>query len=301
VLAAQGLVAVLVLAFVARAIAANWANFRAVDIAISPRPAWLALSTLMVVAVSVLQIQSWRQLLAGWGQTLRFATAARIWFLANLGRYVPGKVWSVAGMVVLAREAGVEPWAATASAFAVQALGLGTAVALVGAATPTAASPVRLGIAALAAAGTITLLASERAVAWLGRMAGAATPWRPLPIGAILASALLTFLGWVGYGLAFWLLARGLGLPATLSLPVAAGVFAVGYILGLLALFAPGGIGVREGVFIALLTPALGAGGALVLSLASRLQLTAIEAALGAGALLIGHRAKEDSGEPTRR
>jgi len=284
---AQAIVAIAVFGFVARAIAANWATFQVLDLAIGIQPAWLALSTLVVVAVSALQIQSWRCLLAGWGETLSPGTAARIWFLANLGRYVPGKVWSVAGMVVLARDAGVDGWVATASAFAVQALGLGTAVAVVAVATPDAASPVRLALAALAAAATIALLASERAAAALRRAVGTGTAWRPLPLGTVLTSAFLTFAGWVGYGLAFWFLGRGLSLSPALSPAVAAGVFALGYILGLLALFAPGGIGVREGVFVALLTPILGAGGALALSLGSRLQLTAIEGALGAGALLV--------------
>src|SRR5438093_10890795 len=85
--------------------------------------------------------------------------------------------------------------------------------------------------------------------------------------------------GWLAYGLAFWLLARGLGLPPTLPLATATGVFALGYILGLLALFAPGGVGVRELVFIGLLTPALGSGGAVALSVGSRVRLTLTEAA----------------------
>src|SRR2546430_12995204 len=37
----------------------------------------------------------------------------------------PGKVWSVAGLIVLAQRAGVESWAAGASAFAIQAVGIG--------------------------------------------------------------------------------------------------------------------------------------------------------------------------------
>jgi uncharacterized membrane protein YbhN (UPF0104 family) len=73
----------------------------------------------------------------------------------------------------------------------------------------------------------------------------------------------------------------------------ATGVFALGYVLGLLALFAPGGIGVREVLFIGLLTPFVGSGGAIALTVASRLQLTLTEAAAGLGALFIGkHKEK---------
>lgn len=283
-------VALVVVTMVGRSVVENSDRFRSLDLAVAIKPGWVALSLLSLVLVSALQIESWRRILAGWAQSLPFAAAARIWFLANLGRYVPGKVWSVAGMVVLAQHAGVQSWAAAASAVAVQALGLGTAVVLVAAATPRADSPLRLGLAALAALATIALLAWKGSLQTLGRLVGAAEEWRALPVGAVLVGSALTLLSWVAYGVAFWLLGLGLGLPGKLPLPTAAGVFALGYIVGLLALLVPGGLGVRELVYIGLLTPYLGSGGAVALSLASRLELTLTEAAAGLGALLLGGR-----------
>jgi len=106
-------------------------------------------------------------------------------------------------------------------------------------------------------------------------------------------------LSWVTYGVAFWLLARGLGLAGALPVATAAGVFALGYILGLLALFAPGGVGVREVVIIGLLTPTLGAGGAVALSVASRALLTLCEAVAPLGVLLITGKTKGDLGVRT--
>jgi hypothetical protein len=289
-LAVQLVVVAVVLALVARTVASNWSSYRNLDFALALRPGWLLLSLASLALVSALQIESWRRILAGWAQPLRFLAGARIWFLANLGRYVPGKVWSVAGMVVLAEQEGVQRWAAAASAVAVQAVGLGTAAALVAAATPHAASPLRLAGAAIVALGTVGLLAWKGALARLGRMVGATAEWRALPAGAVVAGSTLTLLSWCVYGFAFWSLGRGLGLPPALPLADAAGVFALGYILGLLALFVPGGIGVREGVFYVLLTPYLGSGGALALSVASRLELTVTEAVAGLGALALGGR-----------
>ena len=54
----------------------------------------------MVFLTYAMQIESWRRILAGWGQHLAFGPAARTWSVANLGRYVPGKVWSVAGLEI---------------------------------------------------------------------------------------------------------------------------------------------------------------------------------------------------------
>ncbi len=295
----RAVVLVAVLVFVAQALARNWASLRTARFDLTLRPGWLAASLLSLVVVSALQIESWRRLLAGWSQSLSCLAAARIWFLANLGRYVPGKVWSVAGLVVLARGEGVQPWAAAASAVAVQALGLGTAAAVVAATVPGAASGLRLAVAAVLSVGTIALLVWPWAVARLARLADA-TEWRALPAGTVLLGAALTALSWVAYGGAFWLLARGLGLSGGLPLATAVGVFALGYVLGLLALFAPGGIGVREFVLGGLLAPLLGLGGAAALTVASRLQLTLVEAAAGLGALFIGKRKERDARDAVR-
>ncbi|MGH7547097.1 MAG: lysylphosphatidylglycerol synthase domain-containing protein [Gemmatimonadales bacterium] len=294
-IAVAGVVAVLVW----RAIARNWDEFRSLHVALALRPGWIALSTLAVLATYAVQIASWRRILAGWDQHLSYSRAARIWLLVNLGRYVPGKVWTVAGLIVLAQRAGVDAWAAGASAFAVQAVGLGTAVAVVAAATPGAESPLRLAAAASVAVATIAFLAWERGARWLAGLAGGGEGFKPLPLTAVAESAVLTLASWVTYGLAFWLLARGLGLQSSLPLPTAAGVFALGYLLGLLALFVPGGVGVREIVFIGLLAPALGSGGAIALSVASRVLLTLCEAAAPLGMLLISGRTKEDLGVRT--
>ncbi|HET7040043.1 MAG TPA: lysylphosphatidylglycerol synthase domain-containing protein [Gemmatimonadales bacterium] len=277
--AIQAAATVVVGLLVWRALARHWDDFRSVELEVTLRPGWVALAAAAVFVTYALQIQSWRYLLDGWRQSLSYGRAARIWLVVNLGRYVPGKIWSVAGLIVLAQEAGVAPWAAAASTVAVQALGVGTAVGVVAAVTPGAASPARLAAALLAALGLIVILGSAKAARWIGRMAGTQQQLQPLPLAAAARAAALTLAAWLVYGLAFWLLARGLGLPGAFPLPLAVGVFALGYVLGLLALLAPGGVGVRELAFVGLLTPSLGGGGAIALSVASRLLLTATEVA----------------------
>jgi len=297
--ALQVVIAAVVARMVWAAIVRNWSEFRSLHVSLDIRPGWIALSVLAVFATYAIQIASWRRVLAGWDQRLAYGRAARIWLLVNLGRYVPGKVWSVAGLVVLAQRAGVDAWAAGASAVAMQAIGLGTAVAVVAAATPAAESPLRLGLAALAALGTIGFLTWTRGSRWLATVVGLAEQFRPLPPASVAESAGLSLISWMTYGVAFWLLALGLGLPTTLPITTATGVFALGYILGLLALFAPGGVGVRELVFIGLLTPALGSGGAVALTVGSRVLLTLCEGVAPLGVVLITGRSKEDVGVRT--
>src|SRR2546427_5690105 len=121
-------------------------------------------------------------MLAGWGRRLPYTAAARAWTLSNLGRYIPGKVWSVAGLVVLAERAGVRRSAAAVSAFAMQAVVLGPGVMLVAIATPHAPSPILLGGAVVAALGVIGVLAWPRGARRLRPPPGlkGAPPPRPL-------------------------------------------------------------------------------------------------------------------------
>jgi len=291
--AIQGLVTLAVVGFVVRSIARNWSEFRSLHVTLAIAPAWIAGSVVLVFLTYVMQIESWRRILAGWGQHIAFGPAARTWSVANLGRYVPGKVWSVAGLVVLAQRAGVAPGPAAASAFVVQAVTLGSAVAVVAAVAPGSAPPLRLALAGLAALATILVLVWRPTALWLGRLVNSIAPLEPLAPSAVLAGTVLTVLSWGTYGAALWMLARGLIPDAPLPLTTAIGAFTLGYILGLLALFAPGGVGVRELVLVGLLAPSLGSGGAVAVSLASRVLLTLTEAAAALLTLPLRHRSQE--------
>jgi len=121
----------------------------------------------------------------------------------------------------------------------------------------------------------------------------ALAPWSHSPCSAVFAGTILTVLSWGTYGAALWMLARGVLPNAPLPLTTAIGAFTLGYILGLLALFAPGGVGVRELVLVGLLAPFLGSGGAVAVSVASRVLLTLTEAAAALLTLPLRHRPQE--------
>jgi hypothetical protein len=50
-------------------------------------------------------IEAWRRVVLSMGEKLAFFQAARIWFLASLGKYVPGKVWVIVLRVAILRGA----------------------------------------------------------------------------------------------------------------------------------------------------------------------------------------------------
>lgn len=264
----------------------NWSQLTAAGLHLSFRPAPIALAIAMVLGTYGILIESWRRVLAGWDQKLPFRRAARIWALSNLGRYLPGKIWTIAGMAALAQQAGVAPWAATGSAIILQALAVGTAAALVAATAPAAASGLTLVLAVVLAAGTVVAVSWPpvahrlfRLSARLGTGTATAPPLRP---EAVLLGTVATCAAWVAYGIALKLWAAGTLVGAGEGLPVstAVGAFTASYVIGLLALFAPGGILVREGVMFTLLQGPLGPSDALALAIGSRILLTFTEIGL---------------------
>jgi uncharacterized membrane protein YbhN (UPF0104 family) len=288
----------------------NWGELKALDVSLHPRPLWIAAAALTVWLTYALLIEAWRRILLGWNQQLQFVQAVPIWCLSNLGRYLPGKVWSIAGLAVLAQRIGVAGWAAAGSALAMQALAVGTGALVVALWAPVAAdtspeapvarllSPVLLVLAILVAFAAVAALVWKPLSRMVTQVAGPRLELRPLPLTTALTAATVTFVSWLAYGVAFWLLAHGLFDTAQLTLQVSVGVFAAGYVVGLLALFAPGGVGMRELVFIALLGPVMRYDVALALAVASRLLLTATE--IGAALVALGlKRKKEVFGEPS--
>ena len=106
-IALQVALVAIVAVFIWRSLSENWDEFSAIEFEFHFRPEWILLSAFVVWSTYAIQIASWRTILAGWQQRIGYRDAARAWCLANLGRYVPGKLWSIAGLVVLAQRAGV--------------------------------------------------------------------------------------------------------------------------------------------------------------------------------------------------
>ena len=275
---------VLLVGLAARSIILNWQSLRTQPLDWHLSPGWIAASVLVVFAAYAVLIEAWRRVVLSMGERLPFGAAARIWFLASLGKYIPGKVWAVAGAAVLAQRAGVDPAVAVAGALMLQALALASGAAVVAVTAPDTFQaagpdvvPLVLALVLLSFVG-VAVLASQPLLDRLSRLLPRSLP----PLRAIRPRMLaLAFAGnlcaWVGYGSALLLLARGVLPDVTLSLPQSIGVFTCSYLVGFIALFAPGGLGPRESVFLLILASDIGLKPAAGLALASRLLLTGTE------------------------
>jgi hypothetical protein len=277
--AGAGLVALAV-----RSIVLNWHTLRAQPIEWQISAGWIAASVLAVFASYAVLIEAWRRVVLSMGQRLNFPIAARIWFLASLGKYVPGKVWAIAGAAVLAQRAGVDPAAAVAGAMVLQALAVASGAAVVAVTARDAlqvvgpdAVPIAGVFCALSLAG-VAVLASQPLLDRVGNVLPGSWPrLRAVPPAMLVTAFAANVIAWAGYGFALLLLTRGFLPGVVLSFPQAVGVFTCSYLVGFIALFAPGGLGPRESLFLLMLAGDIGLKPAAALALASRLLLTATE------------------------
>jgi hypothetical protein len=290
---AQWAAGIAIVVIAARQLLAGWSDVAARPLVWQVRPALLVVSAASIWLMYAVLIQAWRVMLAGWGDRLGAREAARIWTVSSLGKYIPGKVWALAGMAVMAQRAGVRPWAATASAVMLQALAIGTGAAVVGVSGSAALRAeypwvgIVLPLLVVGSAAGMALLLWPAFVRRLFALARIELPGAASPgVAPVLYGVAANILAWCGYGVAFWLLGRGLLELPGLSVGRAIAAFAASYIAGLLFLPAPGGIGVRESVVILMLTGAVGPASASALAVASRVLLTLTEFGAAAPFLL---------------
>ena len=262
----------------------------------------------VVVATYLILVEAWRATLRVWSESLPFGTSARIWFVSNLGKYIPGKVWQIAAMGAMAQKSGVSAAAAIGSSlvvnlvsiiagFAVIAL---TAAGKVGAAVSQSSNAqgdtAELVVIAIAVLGGVGLLLTPVVVPRLamlaGRISGRAIAIPRVPARAIWVASASTIASWLLYGIAFSLFAHGVSPRATGNASSYIAVYTGSYLAGYLALFVPGGVGVREAVLV-LAMPRFNlasAADAAVIAITSRLWLTVLEILPG---LLLLRRRKE--------
>ena len=257
-LAASALVVAVILFFLLRVLYGNWAQISQYDWSFN-----LPLLLLSYVALAgsyFVDIGVWWQTIKRMGERIPYLRALRLYFAASLAKYIPGTIWQFLGWFYLAQREGVSKIAAGTSVLLTQALS-----ALAGA---------MLAMAAFAALGSTNLVKQLLPMLLIFPVAivllqprviksvmnhGLRYMKRPpvefdLRFRDLVAIFLMYLFSYVLWGLALFLFTNSLThLPVTNFIPFL-GVFPAAYALGLLAPFAPAGIGVREATLTYLLS-----------------------------------------------
>lgn len=255
-------------------------------------PASIVLS-LVAVAVGVgFGTLSWIIILNGLGARVPLLRGAQILLVGQLGKYVPGSVWSYVMQMELGRQYGVARPRVLITSLYAAGVGVVASLILGSLALPLLINehPQLLWLYLLLPIGLVclhpkvmTLLASfvlrvfrrpplDHQVSF-GTVAGA--------LGAALAS-------YFCYGIHLFLLVNSLVDPDFSNFILITGAMAIGFTVGLVAFLLPSGLGAREAVLIGALTILLTLPEAVAMTVISRAMFTLTDlAAAGAAAIAV--------------
>jgi uncharacterized membrane protein YbhN (UPF0104 family) len=257
------IVAITMLIFwtMARPLVEKWPEVRT---RIAQVPVWrfVVASGLFAFFLFAFRAMSWRRMLKAFGHKLPPAVVTRIWATSELARYLPGSVWQVIGRVYLIRPYGVSGSVCSTTqvlelcVFLLANVLVAVACLLWFAAKlePTARPWL---YTAMALVPLMSFLLHPKVFYGitnrvLGRLG------KPKIVQRLRGRSLVHLLGWLILGLlvqsagVYLITAPALGLKPDWWWYVA-GAYCLAWIAGFLAFWAPGGLGVRELVFVATL------------------------------------------------
>jgi glycosyltransferase 2 family protein len=242
---------------------------------------------------------SWRAGLTDLGAPLPLTGGMRVFFLGQLGKYLPGSIWPAVTQMRLGRDYQVPQRASGAAVvvFMLMVVGTGLLVGLpvVPLLGDDAADEYHwlllvLPLAMLLAAPPVL----NRVIAQVLRVARRPAMPSRLSAGGILRVAGWSIVAWLLYGLQVFVLARQLGAEGGwLLLLQCTGAFAVAFASGPLLLVVPAGAGVREAALLLLLGPTITAPRAAVVAVVSRLLFIVGDLAWAGAAALAARRARQ--------
>jgi uncharacterized membrane protein YbhN (UPF0104 family) len=241
--------------FVARRLVDDWPEARkAIE---SASLGWLVVAVALAASGMIAIAVGWVAVLERLGHPHARARVVRWYFAGEIGKYVPGGVWPVVGRAELARRGGLP----RAAAYTSVGLSLGL---LYLAAAVLACVLLPFGLDAGGPVLLVLLLAPvglgclHPAVTRQAESLAARVRHRPVDVdvpafGAAVGLVARYLPAWLLIGGATWAVARALDPDA----PLARVLFAttVSWLAGFVAVPVPGGVGVREAVFVGLTGP----------------------------------------------
>lgn len=289
----QGLGTLLILAVLGYALYRSRAQFQQASFSLDY---WLlALSFFLWLGSYLLFALGWNLVLKSLGDNVGWWRASRVWFLSQGLKYIPGSVVYALGRVYMAQEEGVRGMPAALGLAMESLLALATALLVFLALFP-------LGLWAdlpfpVIGAALVALVATAVSLPLvLGRLSDL---WPKMGKVSLNYKALALLFGfylliWLVIGLACYFSFRSLGQGFSLGPLQVLGLYSLSWAAGFVAIFAPGGVGVREGALILLLSgfiplPVAASGAAVI-----RVQTLVVEGLLALVAMKAWPGSKPD-------
>jgi hypothetical protein len=283
----QWLFVIFIFLFLGKMVWENWSQVQGA--AFSFRIIPLVLSTLISILSYIIQIWAWYLITLRLEIALPFKETVASWFYSQLGKYLPGKVWLLLSRFYFYESKGKSKKAITVALY-FETITMVMAAGLV-------------SLMSLLLSWEIHSFYPEKSYRWLILLISIAFLFLHPKVLEKTINSVLTFLkkepiaismsypdilwvlgvclcSWAIGGIGFYLFVDSVFAVSSSHILFLTGALAISSTLGLLALFAPSGLGVREGVLVFLLSSIMPVSVAVVLSLLTRLWMTLIEIGL---------------------
>jgi glycosyltransferase 2 family protein len=270
--------------YVFKSISSNLDEIKSIDFR-HYDPLYIFIGVVIMFVAMIYPVFVWKYLISSLGDRINTLSALKVWFISNLGRYVPGKMLQLAGLVYYANREGVSKGHAVQSVLYSQitANGLGLFMGL--------------GLLLLKTTGddfpnifhiTTILIAVFILVLWFPSFFLRSSNFvlakmkkdkleQTLENKKYMVYLALQIINWMLMSLSFVLLVKSYAPLSVSEHPEVLFILPLSWTVGLLALFAPGGIGVREGTMTFWLKNYIPLEYALVLPWIYRILITVIE------------------------
>jgi hypothetical protein len=254
-----------------------WRDLEGLDLRdVTLRPGWLVLSGVLYFLALGSSAIFWYRLLWLFQQRPPVLRAIRAYYIALMGKYLPGKAWALLmrGSLVRGPEVRLGVGIITSFYEVLTTMAAGALLAAVlfavqpPAATDLVLHPVFVGVLLLAILGVPLLpWVFNRLVQRMAKRFQNVESFRlpRLRMGTLLEGLAITGIGWVLFGIGLWSAMQAfVPGPHPLTLTVLAryvAIMGLAYVAGFLVLVVPSGVGVREYVLLRYLVPELAANG----------------------------------------
>jgi len=283
---AQVILILLIFYFLIKGLVSNWNQVKGFNWQFDW--ALLILSFVLQMMALFWLVKIWERMLRHTGSSVSYLKLFKVWFFTNLGKYLPGKVWQFLGMIYMLEKEGVPKKNSFSTGVLAQAFsvisGLFISVLFLGANLYSqffSANPGLMAGFVVVSLAILMLLCYPKVlekIVNLGlRILKKEKITLDLSVKDVIIYLLFYSLSWLLFGLAFLIFVKAMTQADFNMYPILTGAFAFSLNIGFLALFTPGGIGVREGILVFLLSSLFPLPVSTLISLLSRLWITAGE------------------------
>ncbi len=290
--------------FLGRMVWSHWNQVKDTPFTLRPFP--LVLSTLIFAFSYFIQIWAWYLITLRLEIPLSASETLESWFYSQLGKYLPGKIWLLLSRFYFYESKGKSKKNISVALYLEMVTMIAAAVVIFLVVLILHREMGLLnswggygGLVLLSFFGLVFLhpRVLQKMLNWV------LVRWKREPISLSISYAhilwilFVCILSWIAGGIGFYLFINSVYPVTSQYIPFLTGALAASSMLGLIAIFAPSGLGVREGALVYLLSFVMATPVAVIISILTRIWITLIEIGLIGVIYLFGKFQKQGSGK----